>query len=276
VARGIRAVSRVPGVDVVIVGRGGGSIEDLWAFNEEIVARAIAVSPVPVVSAVGHESDVTIADFVADLRAPTPSAAAEIVVAAKDQFCSRIDRLRDRLRATTRARVQTLSRRVHMLSGRPALAGFRGRLAMRERQSAELSHALARVMRASLAGRSRRVQLLDRQLHTFDMGRRLAGIRTRLVAADGRLAAAGARRRHRAEAQLRESASRLEALSPLAVLARGYAVCWNEARTAVVRDAAAMTPGERVRVTLARGELDCEVRGQAVHSDEHHADGKRR
>ena len=93
IARALRQIARVPGVDVVIVGRGGGSIEDLWAFNEEVVARAIARVPVPVISAVGHETDVTIADFVADVRAPTPSAAAELVVSAKDEFCGRIDRL---------------------------------------------------------------------------------------------------------------------------------------------------------------------------------------
>src|SRR5213595_1575074 len=120
VARALRQIARVPGVDVVIVGRGGGSIEDLWTFNEEIVARAIARVPVPVISAVGHETDVTIADFVADVRAPTPSAAAELVVSGKDQFCSRIDALRDRLQAATRARIQRLSRRVHQIDGRPA------------------------------------------------------------------------------------------------------------------------------------------------------------
>src|SRR5437667_1536743 len=120
IARGLRQIARVPGVDVVIVGRGGGAIEDLWAFNEEVVARAIARVPVPVISAVGHESDVTIADFVADLRAPTPSAAAELVVSAKDEFFGRIDRLLGRLGAAARARVQGLSRRVHIITGRPS------------------------------------------------------------------------------------------------------------------------------------------------------------
>src|ERR1700730_602886 len=128
IARALNAIGRVRGVDVIIVGRGGGTIEDLWAFNEEIVARAIAASRVPVISAVGHETDVTIADFVADLRAPTPSAAGELVVARKDEFCARIDGLRDRLAAAVRARVHGLSRSVHMLSGRPALGGFPGRV----------------------------------------------------------------------------------------------------------------------------------------------------
>jgi exodeoxyribonuclease VII large subunit len=137
-------------VDVIIVARGGGSAEDLWAFNEEIVARAIALSPVPVISAVGHETDVTIADFVADLRAPTPSAAAELVVAAKEEFRGRIDRLHDRLSSTALGRVQGLSRRVHVLASRPALAGFPGRVAMRERHASEISHALSRLVRADL------------------------------------------------------------------------------------------------------------------------------
>jgi exodeoxyribonuclease VII large subunit len=259
VARALRQIARVPGVDVIIVGRGGGSIEDLWAFNEEIVARAIARSPVPVVSAVGHETDVTIADFVADVRAPTPSAAAELVVARKDEFCGRIDRLEDRLRAAARGRVQRLSRRVHMLSGRPAIAGYAGRLAMRGRHAAELMHALARIGRAQLAMRDRRVQQLRRQLETFDLGRRLAGVRTRLVSGRGELERAMTARHHRAESQFRSCATRLEAMSPLAVLGRGYAVAWNADRTHVLRDAAEVKQGDTVRVTLSRGEIETKV-----------------
>jgi exodeoxyribonuclease VII large subunit len=260
VARALRQIGRVTGVDVVIVGRGGGSIEDLWAFNEEIVARAIGRVAVPVISAVGHETDVTIADFVADVRAPTPSAAAEMVVAGKNEFCSRIDRLQDRLRAAAHARVQRWSRRVHAAAARPAFAAFPTRLAMRGRHAAELTHALARSLRATLATRHRRLQQIDRQLATYDLGRRLAGIHTRLVRADGRLSAAITARRHGATAQLQGAAGRLESLSPLAVLARGYAVAWNADKTRVLRDASTVDPGDTVCVTLSRGELECEVR----------------
>jgi exodeoxyribonuclease VII large subunit len=261
VARAIGAIARVPGVDVVIVGRGGGSIEDLWAFNEEVVARAIAACPVPVISAVGHETDVTIADFVADLRAPTPSAAAELVVAAKDEMSSQIDRLRGRLVAATHARLQRAVRRLHAASGRPAFSGFPGRVAMRGRHAAELTHAAARLARAAVAVRDRRLQQLQRRLQACDPGRRLGGLRARLMTADGRLTQAIVRRRHAADARLRNSARRLETLSPLAVLARGYAVCWTADRTRVVRLASDVGPGDSIRVTLSRGEIDAKVSG---------------
>jgi exodeoxyribonuclease VII large subunit len=250
----------IPRPDLIIVARGGGSLEDLWAFNEESVARAIAECRVPVISAVGHETDVTIADFVADVRAPTPSAAAELVVSRKDEFCGRIDGLRDRLHAAARGRIQGLSRRVHIVSSRPAFAGVPGRVAMRGRHADELTHALARIMRASIGSRDRRVRHLERQLATFNAERRLARLRTRLVAVDGQLRSVAARRQDHALAQLRGIAGRLESLSPLAVLARGYAVVWSADKTVVIRDAAAVGPGDGVRVTLGRGELDCEVR----------------
>lgn len=258
-ARALRQIGRVAGVDVVIVGRGGGSIEDLWAFNEEMVARAIARVPVPVISAVGHETDVTIADFVADVRAPTPSAAAEMVVAAKDQFCGRIDRLGDRLRASALARVQRLSRRVHQSDSRPAFAGFRGRIMMRGRYVSEVSHGLAAALRARTLARARYLQALERQLATFDAGRRLAALKTRLVASSGKIDNAVRRRQHRAAAQLGAVAARLDTLSPLAVLGRGYAVAWNADHTQALRDASAVTAGDTVHITLARGAIECEV-----------------
>ena len=215
IVRSLRAMGKVAGVDVIIVGRGGGSVEDLQSFNDEAVARAIVASPIPVVSAVGHEVDFTIADFVADLRAPTPSAAAELVVAAKDEFCRRIDSLKQRLDAGMRAGIQRRMNAVHTL-----------RLALEAR----------------------------------DVRRRLAAIRGRLTAGDGRLYAAARRNRDRADARFRVLVGRLENLSPLGVLARGYAVCWNADRTAIISRASAVTPGDRVRVTLNEGELHCDVR----------------
>ena len=259
ITRWLRAIARVPGVDVVIAARGGGSAEDLWAFNEEMVARAIAACPVPVISAVGHEVDVTIADFVADLRAPTPSAAAEMVVAAKDEFCVRIDRLHHRLSTVARTAIERRRSRLHALSSRRGLAGWPARVAMHGRRAAELAHELRRAALARVARREREYRMLRDRLESHDVRRRMAAIRGRLASVDGRLSAAAARGRDRADARLRVLAGRLENLSPLAVLARGYAVCWNEARTGIIRSADAVQPGDRVRVTLAQGEIGCRV-----------------
>lgn len=260
VARGLWMIAKVRGVDVVIVGRGGGSIEDLWAFNEEIVARAIAASPVPVISAVGHEVDVTIADFVADMRAPTPSAAAELVVSRKDDFYGFIDRLGERLRGAMQARVARLDGRVHDLMRRPAISGWPARIAMRGRHIAELSHDLHRAGRSVVARRLRRYQTMRLRLEAHDMRRKLAQIRGRLVGARGLLQTTMVKRYHLADARFKGGAARLESLSPLAVLARGYSVCWNADRTTIIRDAGNVSSGDRLRVTLHRGELDCEVK----------------
>lgn len=213
--RSLRSLAKVPGVDVIIIGRGGGSAEDLQVFNEESLARAIVACPTPVISAVGHEIDFTIADFVADLRAPTPSAAGELVVAATVEFRNRIEALEKRLDAGVRASLQQRRHVIHTL-----------RLALESR----------------------------------DVRRRLAAIRGRVDASDGRLRAAAIRNRDWADARFRVLVGRLENLSPLAVLARGYAVCWNADRTAIINRAASVTPGDRVRVTLQEGELQCDVR----------------
>lgn len=259
VAKALRGLAGVPGVDVIIAGRGGGSAEDLWAFNEEIVARAIADSPVPVISAVGHETDVTIADFVADLRAPTPSAAAEMVVAAHDEFCHRIERLSQRLQGAARQVVQHRRGAVHTLVTRRAFAGWHARLALHGRHASELTHHLARALVARLSRFDREVRIARQRLEAQDVRRRLASSRGRLTTADERLQGTVQRTQHRADARFRVLAGRLENLSPLAVLARGYAVCWNADRTAIIRSASSVGIGERVRVTLHEGELSCEI-----------------
>jgi exodeoxyribonuclease VII large subunit len=232
----------------------------LWAFNEEKVARAIAACPVPVISAVGHETDVTIADFVADLRAPTPSAAAELVVRRKDDFCHFIDRLGGRLDAAMHARVSRLESRLNGLLARPGYAGRRGQLAMRGRHVAELASALRHAMTGALARRSRNHDALGRALTQFDPRHRLAAVRTRLATRDGQLAHAATRRIHAADARFKSLAARLDGLSPLSVLARGYAVAWDATRSRIIRDAGTVTPGEEIIVRVARGEIRSIVR----------------
>ncbi len=268
IAAALRAIVKVAGVDVVIVGRGGGSIEDLQAFNQEPVARAIAASPVPVISAVGHEADVTIADFVADLRAPTPSAAAEMVVTAKDEFSARVTRLSQRLRAAARSDLQRRRANVHALTSRRGLAGWPARLAMRGRHAAELTHQMGRAASAQIARRQRVYRTLRLRLEARDLRRHLSVIKSRLGDASGRLAAAARLTRHRADSNLASLAGRLGNLSPLAVLSRGYAVCWNADRTVIIRSAGAVAPGDRVRVTLHEGELECDVRRGERHGSD--------
>ncbi|HOG29554.1 MAG TPA: exodeoxyribonuclease VII large subunit [Vicinamibacterales bacterium] len=263
-ARALGAIGRVDGVDVVIVGRGGGAVEDLWAFNEEPVARAVAQCPVPVVSAVGHEVDVTLADLVADLRAPTPSAAAELVVAAKDEVVRRIDHLADRLDAACGRRVRLAAHALDRLTGRPAFAGFAARLALRGRHVAELLLDLQRAGRDRIAARQRGFQALRLRLEALDLRRSLGRLQARLAQGHARLASAFAAHRHAADARLGALTARLDALSPLAVLGRGYAVCWDGARRLILRDASAVADGTAVRVTLHRGELSCVVTGRDV------------
>jgi exodeoxyribonuclease VII large subunit len=259
IARALRAIAGVAGVDVVIVGRGGGAIEDLWAFNDEGVARAIAAMPMPVISAVGHEIDTTVADLVADLGAPTPSAGAELVVARKDEFTGRIDRLLERATAAAAGRAHRLRARVHQLEARPGWSGLRAGVALRARDLGELTARLRSLALAGLGATTRRWQDWQTRLEARDPRRRLGDVRTRLaIASEGLRRSVRERHRH-ADARLGMLAGRLESLSPLAVLGRGYAVCWNDERTAVVRDAATVPVGARVRVRVQHGELGCTV-----------------
>ncbi len=221
--------------DVLILARGGGSPQDLWAFNDERVVRAVAASPIPVVTGVGHETDVTLVDFAADVRAPTPSAAAELVVPSRQEAAAGLAALRGRL-ATSAER--TLG------AGRSALAVER--------------RALARVHPATvLAGeRQRTAELLDRAGRAVE--RRLAAERDRLGRAADRLPLVTEGRLAGARAELAAAAAGLAALSPYATLERGYAIV-RTADGRVLVDAAATAAGERLDVRLARGALDATV-----------------
>ena len=255
--RALGAIARVPDIDVIIIGRGGGSAEDLWAFNDEGLARAIAACPVPVIAAVGHETDFTIADFVADVRAATPSNAAELVVDRADNFHARIRRADTSLRQSLARIVSLRAQRADRLAVR--LEHWPMTVALRDRDRQDLDRRLVHAARNRWSAAAQRVDRLRRRLEQRDVRRVAADLRARVMRAESALRAAMTARHHRADAGARELAARLDALSPLAVLGRGYAVCWNAARTSIIRSADAVAPGDRVRVTLAEGELGCRV-----------------
>jgi exodeoxyribonuclease VII large subunit len=257
VCRGIEFFSRSRWADLVIVGRGGGSLEDLWTFNEEAVARAIASCGVPVVSAVGHETDVTIADFVADLRAPTPSAAAELVVPMRDELIERVAAARAQSAQALRYRLAMLERRLRQQGVERALASLHRRVGRGMQRIDELEYHLRERLRAAVSARERRRRGLEVRLQRFDVRPRLAADRRRWEAAH--TGAAQAIRSHlAAHRSLHERFSaKLSALSPLRILERGYAIVSNQ--TGILSDATAAPPDSRIHVRLARGELDATV-----------------
>lgn len=259
VAQALARLNRIDDVDVIIVGRGGGSLEDLWAFNEEIVARAIAASRVPVISAVGHETDVSIADFVADLRAATPSAAAELVLQKSDEFAAQIRRWRERLSSAMTARLARGAHRVQRAATHPALAGLPLRLSLRARRLDDLLATADRQLRSAVAARRRRLERAAGLVAHHDPRHRLGRGQAALAGLDARLRAGIATRHQHARRHLERSAAHLHALSPLGVLGRGYAVCWDGTRTRVIRAVGDVQPGEALRITLGHGELTARV-----------------
>ncbi|MGZ5487237.1 MAG: exodeoxyribonuclease VII large subunit [Candidatus Aminicenantales bacterium] len=239
IVEGIDALGAWPGIDVLIVGRGGGSIEDLWAFNEEPVARAIARSPVPVISAVGHEVDFTIADFVADVRASTPSAAAEMVIATEEAFAERIETQTRRLGETLRFGIQHLRGDVDELARHRIFQNFEVRLANLARRVDDLETRGRNVLRAE------RQAIAEHKGAALLAAERLANILRRTVGD------------HRGTWD-RLSAS-LNALSPLDVLKKGYTLVWKEGGLRLARRIEEVVPGETVEVTFFKGEFSARV-----------------
>ena len=257
VCRGIEYFSRTRWADLVIVSRGGGSLEDLWTFNVEAVARAIAGCWVPVVSAVGHETDVTIADFVADLRAPTPSAAAELVVCTRDELLERIAVARGKAVQAERYRLAMLERRLRQQGIDRALNLLHRRVGRGLQRTDEQEFRMRERIRAVLDGRERARRALEARLRRFDIRPRLATDRRRLDAAESFAIQTMRGQLARRRSRLEQLVAKLSQLSPLRILERGYAIVSNQ--EGILKDAAAAPPGSSIHVRLAQGELDAEV-----------------
>ena len=238
IAIAIRHLSRWQLHDVVLICRGGGSLEDLWAFNEEPVARAVAACSIPTISAIGHETDFTICDFVADLRAPTPSAAAEVVIRAKSEICTQIDHMTRRVRHVVESRVRNYRHELRHLASSDRLGLLPRRIASRRERLDRSRVTLFRMLEA----RAR------------SMRARLAAVNAPLL----RFPAQVARERER----LRSTAATLGAVSPLSVLSRGYAIAFSRTkrgRRKPIMNVSAVGVGEPIEVQLKTGRLECTV-----------------
>jgi exodeoxyribonuclease VII large subunit len=259
IAQGVRALNRIGGLDVILLARGGGSLEDLWAFNEEGVARAIAGSKIPTISAVGHETDFTISDFVADLRAATPSAAAERVVQAKEDLQARVRALDERRDAALRLRLARVRARVEAAAAHRVFAAEQGRVRVLAQRADELVRRSDSALRRALERGRAHARRLSERVEAFRLDRQLAARRERLERQRERLAALVRAQAERRRARLGRLAASLDGLSPLSVLGRGYALVFQEAQGRLVRDAAEVEAGERLRIRLHRGALRATV-----------------
>ncbi len=237
IVRAIGDLNEIGGIDVMIVGRGGGSLEELWPFNEEAVARSIHASGIPVISAVGHETDYTIADFTADLRAATPTAAAELAVPHRLELAQHIAHLQLRLQQ-----------------------GLYRRLLQPSERLDRLKEQLAYKWKARLHGLRRQLGAADRSLASGSPSNRIAAIRRRWQEANRQLTRA-ARGVHKAQRQaLAQHIRQLDALSPLKIMQRGYGLVYEGNHNELVRSVRQIQAGDRLKIQLHDGQIDCLVR----------------
>jgi exodeoxyribonuclease VII large subunit len=260
VCRGLRWFSQSGWADVVILARGGGSLEDLWTFNEEQVARAIFESSVPVVSAVGHETDFTIADFVADLRAPTPSAAAELVVCTREQVLDSIAACRRAMEQQLRYRLSVAARRLNERGVERASTIVHRSIGRGFQRVDELERCSADAVRRRLRLGRQRWQDLESHLRRMDLRLRLSEARRRHQAASARISAVMENYlRGKSANRLGSLSAQLHQLSPLNVLQRGYAIVQDQAGH-VVKSAIEAPVGTDIQIRLAEGRLKAEVK----------------
>jgi exodeoxyribonuclease VII large subunit len=259
VAAGVKYFNRANNVDVIILARGGGSIEDLAAFNDEALARTIAASVLPVISAIGHETDFSIADFVADLRAPTPSAAAEMVIESKHKLAEHLAHLHQRLARGARYRLLMARSQLNDLAQHPAFVRIRDLFERRAQRLDELVYRAAGNFRQLLNTFSRRLDAASARVLHFDFRRSLIITRTQLdLRADALTHAARSTiAAHRA--RLEQLSAKLDALSPVKILDRGYALVFDSSG-ALVKDSSRLAPGDRISARVARGSFTAEVK----------------
>ena len=266
VSAGIRHFNKVGNVDVIIVARGGGSAEDLAAFNDESLARVVAGSAIPVISAVGHETDFTITDFVADLRAPTPSAAAELVIRSRQEVEEQAESLRDRLVRAVRYRLLMGRQALTQLAQHGAFARMVDALNQRQQRLDDVLYRLERAERQVMEQHRRRWEMAAAAVRHYDVRRMLGSTRQEL---DARVAAMTAVMENRLlhwRNQWEKAFASLDALSPLAILNRGYALVFDSSGR-LVKDAESVTPGDEVTARVAHGKLTAVVK-KTIHESE--------
>jgi exodeoxyribonuclease VII large subunit len=259
VSAGIRYFNKARSVDVIIVARGGGSAEDLAAFNNEALARVIAASVIPVISAVGHETDFTIIDFVADLRAPTPSAAAELVIRSRQEVEDQAEGLRQRLARAMRYRLLMGRQALMELAQHGAFARMVDVINRRQQKLDNLKNRMERAARQILEQHRRRVEAAAAAVRHYDVRRMLAGVRKELDSRIAALAAAARTFLLQRAGRLNQLTGQLEALSPLAILDRGYALVFD-ASGLLLKDADGVKAGDEISARLAKGSITATVK----------------
>ena len=259
VSAGVRYFNKARNVDVIIVARGGGSAEDLAAFNHEGLARVVAASVIPVISAVGHETDFTIIDFVADLRAPTPSAAAELVIRSRQEVEEQAEGLRQRLARAMRYRILMGRQALTELAQHGAFGRMTDAINRRQQKLDDLKNRVDRAERQILEKQHRRLELAAAAVRHYDVRRMLGGIRKELDSRVAGLAAATRTVLLQRKGRLDQLAGQLEALSPLAILDRGYALVFDSSG-ALLKDAAQVKAGDEISARLAKGSLTATVK----------------